>query len=55
MAGPSRIAVFKDYKATALTSQPPRLDPIKMILLVHFVRFNLILAGCVENTAYRCS
>ena len=24
--GPSRIAVFKDCKATALTAQPPRLD-----------------------------
>ena len=24
--GPSRIAVFKDCKATALITQPPRLD-----------------------------
>ena len=28
--GPSRIAVFEDCKATALTTQPPRLDIIQI-------------------------
>ena len=29
--GPSGIAVFEDYKATALTIQPSRLDPIAQL------------------------
>ena len=30
--GPSTIAVFEDYKATALTTQPPWLDEISLSL-----------------------
>ena len=31
--GPSRIAVFEDFKATALTTQPPRLDQISKLVI----------------------
>ena len=31
--GPSKIAVFEDCQATALTTQPPRLDEIKRFVL----------------------
>ena len=43
--GPSRIAVFEDCKATALNTQPPRLDyRIRVIWIkikyLHFSNFN---------------
>ena len=36
---PSRIAVFEDCKATALTTQPPRLDNV-LSYFVLFLSFN---------------
>ena len=32
--GPGRIAAFEDFKAAALTTQPPRLYGLKFILAV---------------------